>query len=345
MAGVHLSCGLTDSSVAAKNDQLKQLTNYLSTNHDNDAWIVAGDFNIPTSSYTINFARHSGLITQQTALILASLEPAFKDIGLHDAYLTSCLEATDAKNVDDFDGLFEGEAGATFDPRNNVFAAVTSGTSENRPQRYDRVFIRSQNTLHVDCFNLFGLPENVNGIRVVASDHYGVRASIKITDRQDTSAGSDRDAIGKLRVKYKQATTGMSDSATLESTLRSQCMLPTEDQIAARKETFDLLKNVILDTFDGQVSTSSSISLNLVAVGSYALGVWTSDSDLDCLCIGSISSKTFFKLARQRLAKAAERGIRVLRKVEAKTGTMLELSVNGIAADLQYCPAAQIADR
>jgi poly(A) polymerase Pap1 len=83
----------------------------------------------------------------------------------------------------------------------------------------------------------------------------------------------------------------------------------------------------------------------VVPVGSYALGVWTSDSDIDCLCVGTISSKTFFKLARQRLVKAEGRGVRIMRKVEASTGTMLELSVNGVAMDLQYCPAARVVER
>lgn len=35
----------------------------------------------------------------------------------------------------------------------------------------------------------------------------------------------------------------------------------------------------------------------------------------------------------------------MLRKVEANTGTMLELSVNGVNIDLQYCPAANVVQR
>jgi hypothetical protein len=73
--------------------------------------------------------------------------------------------------------------------------------------------------------------------------------------------------------------------------------------------------------------------------------VWTYGSDIDCLCIGTISSKTFFKLALQRLLKAHDQGVRILRNVEANTGTMLELSVSGVAMDLQYCPAANVVER
>jgi poly(A) polymerase Pap1 len=83
----------------------------------------------------------------------------------------------------------------------------------------------------------------------------------------------------------------------------------------------------------------------VVPVGSYGLGVWSTSSDIDCLCVGSISAKTFFSLASQKLRKAADLGIRILRRVKANSGTMLELDVRGIKLDLQYCPATKIAER
>jgi len=145
--------------------------------------------------------------------------------------------------------------------------------------------------------------------------------------------------------RLREPIPNMSDLATLESILHSQRMIPTKQQIAARQEAFELLKYAVLDNFDDQIPTNTGIFLHIVAVGSYALGTWTLESDLNCICIGSITSKTFFKLARQRLAKAQGKGIRILRKAETKTGKVLELSVNGIATNLQYCPAAKIAER
>ncbi len=68
-------------------------------------------------------------------------------------------------------------------------------------------------------------------------------------------------------------------------------------------------------------------SLVVVPVGSYGLGVWTSTSDVDCLCIGPFSSSTFFALTVQRLKKAAAQGVKILRRVRANSGTMLELEV------------------
>jgi poly(A) polymerase Pap1 len=120
-------------------------------------------------------------------------------------------------------------------------------------------------------------------------------------------------------------------------------MFPTEDEQQQRSDAFALLEAVLAGS--STESNVSEIPMVIVPVGSYALGVWTSVSDIDCLCIGSITPKTFFQLARQRIRRAEAQGIRVIRRVEADTGTMLELSVNGVAVNLQYCPAARIVDR
>jgi poly(A) polymerase Pap1 len=131
----------------------------------------------------------------------------------------------------------------------------------------------------------------------------------------------------------------------LETVLSTHRMFPDAEEIQQRQQAFAILKQTILGSSDDHDATLSDIPMVVVPVGSYALGVWTSDSDIDCLCVGTISSKTFFKLARQRLVKAEGRGVRIMRKVEASTGTMLELSVNGVAMDLQYCPAARVVER
>lgn len=122
-------------------------------------------------------------------------------------------------------------------------------------------------------------------------------------------------------------------------------MFLTEEERSRRQAAFHLLSEVVIGGSHVGSSTAADIPLVVVTVGSHALGVDTSDSDIDCLCIGTISSKTFFKLARQRLQKAESQGIRILRKVEASTGTMLELSVGGVPMDLQYCPAARVIER
>ncbi|CAO2656487.1 Nn.00g052900.m01.CDS01 [Neocucurbitaria sp. VM-36] len=344
VAGVHLTCGLTDGSVAPKNVQLKNLTSYLTQHHRNEPWIIAGDFNITTSTYTIGTAIKNKSISSQTAGILSSIESEFADAGLLDAWSIARIEAADEVAINECDDLFEGENGATFDPRNNALAAATSGTSNNRPQRYDRILVRSQDTLCVIRFNHFGLPEEVEGRQVVASDHYGVRTTIQVLGDADDRAFDDRSLMEQLPIQHKRAVGRLSDLIALNTVLAAHGMFPHDEQVRQRKDAFALLKQVVLGTVSEGDLTIPDIPLVMVPVGSYALGVWTSESDIDCLCIGAISSKTFFKLARQRLLKAESQGVRILRKVEASTGTMLELSINGVAVDLQYCPAARVVE-
>lgn len=204
--------------------------------------------------------------------------------------------------------------------------------------------MRSDGYLKTSHCNTFGLPEDVDGAQVVASDHSGVRSTLEVMQIK-SSYEAELDTTRQHEVERKRASSTLSSTAGLTASLTSGGMFPTEEEVQQRTTALSLLKEVILGAPDHTTSTTSEIPMVIVPVGSYALGVWTSESDIDCLCIGTISSKTFFKLARQRLTKAHDKGVRVLRKVEASTGTMLELSVNGIYMDLQYCPAASVIER
>ena len=340
IGGVHLTCGLTDGSVAAKKVQVQVLTKYLTRTYSDSPWIIAGDFNLVTSTYTIDTALKDKSITNETYATLSAIEDTLSGNGLLDAWSTTSAES----NITSSDDLFPGEEGATFDPRSNILAAGTSGTSSNRPQRYDRILIRPQDTLYASEFNHFGLPEEVSGRQLVASDHSGVRASMRLLEPVSAISPEHRELLAALPVYHQQAPPSMTDDEAV-SMLATHRMFPTDEEAQQREAAFTLLKQIVLgETEDGD-SSSPDIPLVMVPVGSYALGAWTWDSDIDCLCIGTISSKTFFKLARQRLQRAENPDVRIMRKVEAGTGTMLELSVNGIAMDLQYCPAARVVER
>ncbi|KAF2018297.1 hypothetical protein BU24DRAFT_421277 [Aaosphaeria arxii CBS 175.79] len=345
LAGVHLTSGLTDGSVAAKKVQLQNIRSYLAHEYPSSPWIVAGDFNITTSSYTIQTALKSKSISQQTSNHLSAIESALVDAGFIDTWTVARIEGTEVTTTDNFDDLFEGEEGASFNPRENRLAAATSGTSNNRPQRYDRILVRGQNTLRVHQFNQFGLPDNRDGVQIVASDHCGIRAAFKIAPLTSTESTKRPDNLNLLPVKLQQLSTVLSETSTLETTLELHGMFPTKEEIEGRRDAFALIKKIILGSSNDEETIESDIPMVMVSVGSYALGVWTSASDIDCLCIGSISSKTFFKLARQRIHRAQDQGVRFLRRVEASTGTMFEISVNGVSMDLQYCPAARIVER
>ncbi|KAF2629963.1 hypothetical protein BU25DRAFT_262141 [Macroventuria anomochaeta] len=343
VAGIHLTCGLTDGSVTAKKVQVQNLLNHLTRRYSNNPWVIAGDFNLATSAHTIANALKGKSITSQTGNTLAAIEDQLSGNGILDAWSVTRDEQPDETHCLDTDELFEGEEGATFDPRNNILAAATSGTSKNRSQRYDRILVRPLEALRVTAFSMFGLPAEVNGTSVVPSDHYGVRASLQLSRPTEQLSPNHREMLNGLKVEVQRASQVAAQE--LESTLHRHRMFLTEEQNLKRQAAFALLKGIVLGISTNSSSTAADIPLVMVTVGSFALDVDTSTSDIDCLCIGSISSKTFFKLARQRLQKADSQVIRILRKVKASTGTMLELSVNGVPMDLQYCPAARVVER
>ncbi|KAH6637689.1 hypothetical protein C7974DRAFT_390010 [Boeremia exigua] len=343
VAGIHLTCGLTDGSVAAKKIQIQKLFNYLTYQHSDSPWIVAGDFNLTTSVHTIDNALELRSITGQTKHTLAAVEDQLRGDGLLDAWVVTRNERISSVISVDTNALFDGEEGATFDPRNNILAAESSGTSQNRPQRYDRILVRPRDKLQITGFRMFGLPAGVDGTNVVPSDHYGVRASMQLCRPPEQLSPDHHELLKSFKVAFQNRShLALPD---LESALQENHMFLSEEERTKRQAAFHLLREAVLGKFCNESSVSADVPLRIVPVGSFALNVDTSTSDIDCLCIGSISSKIFFKLARQRLQRAETYGIRILRKVEASTGTMLELSVNDVVMDLQYCPAARIVER
>jgi len=342
VAGVHLTCGLTSGSVIAKKVQMQNLIKYLKSDHASSPWIIAGDFNLTTSSYTIEEAVKSKTIPPSTVHTLESIEKMQSEAGILDSWILARVEGVDDAALLDADDLFEGEQGATFNPRENVLAAETSGTSNNRPQRYDRILFRPQGLFDIARYNQFGLPEVTEAGSKVGSDHSGIRASFKLLLDSNDNATVTPNTLHQCEVEHIHASAELSQTSDLHHALSQRAVFPTDEDEVRYQEAFNLLRTVISPP--NEQSSSTEISLVVVPVGSYALNVWTPDSDIDCLCIGPISSKTFFQLARQRIRKAEPKGVRLLRKVEANTGTMLELSVNGVNMDLQYCPAANIAE-
>ena len=366
VAGVHLTCGLADGSVAAKKSQLQTLIGHLSRKYLGNPWIVAGDFNITTSAFTIDAALKRKSISSHTANTLCSLGSMLSESRLSDSW---CVARVETGNISrstqhqmDAEDLYEGEQGATFDPTSNPLAAESAGRgSNNRPQRYDRILVKREDLLCVSGFNMFGLArendiETGDGMKMddvaesyCGSDHWGVRSTLRI----DTSPGVEEsnDVLHQLApVQLKKAPPSLSNMAALKAYLAEQSTFPTEEQTENRKGVLALMKNILQQDLsqrstDNADSNRFNIPMVVVPVGSYGLGVWDTSSDMDILCIGSISAKTFFSLTIQRLRRVADLGVNILRKVIAKSGTMLELDVRGVKLDLQYCPATRIAER
>ena len=358
LSTAHLTCGLTDGAVANKKLELQSLLQYLARSYPRNPWIVAGDFNITTSAYTIDAALKKKAISPQTATYLTSLETSLTEAGLVDAWSYARVQYGESSYDEDQKHpgeAYKGEEGATFDPTVNELAAEIVGSGfNNRPQRYDRILIKGQDFLQISGFNMFGKTKGVLGEDATegtdategrlsyASDHWGVRCSLKFTSGIADQPADDNSKL-LTPVDLKMASSLLADVSELRACLAKRNVLPSEEDIKSREAAFDLLKDAILEDSD-EANARGKPTFVVVPVGSYGLGVWTPSSDIDCLCIGPISPRIFFTLATQRLRGAAAKGIRILRRVRAHSGTMLELEVLGVKMDLQYCPATFVAE-
>lgn len=353
VAAVHLTCGLSNGGIAAKASQLKALTTYLQTTHPSDEWIVAGDFNLQTSKHAIASALANKGISRETyEQIQAGLidEEVFSDAwelcfgeGEEDNVRYEAEDVQVAWGANKGDG----ESGATFNPLTNPLAAERVQWSlDPRPQRYDRVLIKRSGNLRARDVRRFGFPDVSSGGGhdttttgpVCGSDHWGVKAVFDIHIGSKGAfplAGQD----SNLKLPLKQA--DISDQL-LKTFVETSIPTPSDDRV--REAAIKTLKEVLeqeQETATGAPSRGA-FPIVLAPVGSYALGVYSKDSDVDCLCMSTISSKTFFQVARQRIKRfGAGHGIRVIRFVDAKI-PVLELKVGDIKFDLQYCQAPTV---
>ena len=358
LATCHLSQGLTDGAVAAKIGELQRIIDHLHSMHANNPWIIAGDFNLTTSRCTIDAALKKKTISKPTATRIASFDEILRDFGLLDAWVTARCEvgesSDDMRHPKDVWDAFEGEQGATFDPSENLLASKLVGDGAgNRPQRYDRILVKTENAFTVAGFNMFGFPlrGQLDGgsDALPASDHWGIRCLLRrkpgtLIDRGDAT-GLRMDPV-PLPLKY--ASPELRDPESLKTYLQRLGSFPTEEDEALRKQAFGSLRSAIIDAIgvdgmQGDGSIRKRPPLVIDSVGSYALGVWSRDSDIDCLCVGPFSSRTFFSVIASHFKQSSD--IKILRRVKANTGTMLELEIAGIRVDLQYCGATSIAEK
>ncbi|KAK7748886.1 hypothetical protein SLS53_000910 [Cytospora paraplurivora] len=356
LAALHLTHGLKDGAITARKSEIELTLKYLAKNYPEHPTILTGDFNITTSSYTISQALEKKAISPHAVASVRNFDRTFHEDRFVDTWVASQLEKGTASR-DVHETAFDGEQGATYDPTGNPLAAEIVGSGFNmRPQRYDRVLVKGEDYFQVVQFNTFGfltevLHEEGKDITLHASDHWGVRAILRLGPVPE----SQRPAVVGAEivpVKLKTAQDSLVDSATLLDTLRQLGSIPSEEETEKRAQAFKILQSVIMRPPASSTSSPptaaatgrSSTPLVITPVGSYGLGVWDSSSDIDCLCIGPFSSSTFFSIAAQRLRRALDKGIKVIRRVRAHTGTMLELEVQGIKVDLHYAPSQAVAE-
>ncbi|KAL4895100.1 hypothetical protein BDV59DRAFT_200352 [Aspergillus ambiguus] len=347
VAGVHLTCGLSDTSILAKRSQLQSIITHLSSKYTDNPWVVAGDFNITTSSHTIDMAVKRKSISPQAAAIMSSLDGMLAEAGLSDCYFTSRAKGSSSDQLGDhwgqweFGALYEGEEGATFDPTANDLAARIVGQSFHaRPQRYDRVLVRG-NGFETLCFNRFGAPDSISEADVqLGSDHWGIRAVLQAQNATPADTKKEQPSIDIVR-----SPPSLGGVEQLIQCLGDYEAFPSTVEIARRQEIFELIRRVVNQRDPNlSVDTRLNLSFVVVPVGSYGLGVWDDSSDIDVLVLGQLSSRTFFTLMIAKLRKTTDGEIKILRRVKAASGTMLELEVRGVRVDLQYCAATRVVE-
>ncbi|PTB39778.1 hypothetical protein M441DRAFT_419895 [Trichoderma asperellum CBS 433.97] len=349
LAACHLSRGLTDIALNTKRDEITTLVEYLKSSFPRNPWVIAGDFNLASSSRTIDEALEAGEISEKGLECLQVIDTIVAKAGFQDSWLitrvgpgeSSSTTGSHESNL----GLYEGEQGATFDPTSNDLAAASTGVVNSRPQRYDRILVKKCAQLHPHGFNMFGQPavnENGSTSQTFASDHWGIRCLLMLSPREE---GNETQSAFHFQVDLHKAALSLGNFEELKASLESSGQFPTTAEANLRKEAIDLLQRILIeeDATTTAAETRSKVQLALIPVGSFGLGVWTNLSDVDCLCVGNISTRVFFNLAVQKLRKASADGVKILRRVMANTGTMLELEIRGIKFDLQYCAAAAIA--
>ncbi|KAH7419668.1 2'-5' RNA ligase superfamily-domain-containing protein [Cadophora sp. MPI-SDFR-AT-0126] len=358
VANVHLTSGLTDKAVKSKIQQMEVLSDFLISRSKKGVELeearesevaIAGDFNLTTSNQTIKTALSRGLITKETAEAVKNV------VNLNvweDAFLASEPNPGDGLGDEDegetecdggmfgHDGneIFEGEQGATFDRSTNPIAAQLNPPIDRSPQRYDRVLYLKGGSISAerDGFEIFGLADNEGR---VGSDHYGVRALLRINDAKSNRGHGTFEKESKMGLSGKLGNFGSRITVIEDDTDISTLLapfLPTANDIAQREMAIELLQSTL--------SRGTGLeNLILAPLGSYLMGTYFSDSDVDVLAIGCVSPAKFFDFAGRELGKldaigGSFKGVHFVNSLVS----IVEVCVLGIKFDLQYCQAEEL---
>jgi endonuclease/exonuclease/phosphatase family metal-dependent hydrolase len=325
---VHLSSALSDQSVKAKMQQMKTITDFAQNNKaiNRRHFIVAGDFNLTTSSYTVKTALSRAIITPSTAqLVTRVIDRNFWE----DAFEVCNLKRSENVHDDD-SGSWES---ATFDRSSNPLAALSEPPIDKSPQRYDRILYQKGGSMKAEHFERFGLP---NEYGKCASDHYGVLATLRIAQTKGEVLPTDSQSRLVDNSKL-QIIDDLQDLPTLIS-----AHLPSQEDRNQREQALQLLHQTL--------SKDKALNDLIVApLGSYLMDTYFADSDIDVLVIASISPQAFFHSASTQLHSlaAAETGNTEFKGVHFVNSlvSIIELIVMGIKFDVQYCQARELIER
>lgn len=327
LVNVHLTSSLTDQAVKSKLSQMRILKEFLMREGRIERTVfVAGDFNLTSSSRTIETALAKGIIKPETAKAVETvIDPDF---------WVDAFDISASGNPDLYEGRFKGERGATFDRLTNSLAALTDSPIENRPERYDRVLLQKGRHVKLKYLEIVGLPTDAGEC---GSDHYGLSVVAQIDGKSNIDIHSIKAAVKQ----FNAATASIElveDITDIEPLLLS--FLPTDEDREKRYQAIALLETTLR-------STERTASLVLAPLGSYLMETYFPESDVDMLAIGSVSSQTFFDLASYQLKSLQATGDDGFKGVHFVNSlvSIIEVWVLGIKFDLQYCEAPELLTR
>lgn len=324
VANIHLTRALTNEAIAAKKCQMGTLTNLFTDNRlsKNIGVFVVGDFNLTTSSRTLETALDRGIITPTTAQQVGEVVDS-------EVWNDAFIVCGNGKEEVDGEGFYEGEQGATFDRLKNPLATMSKVVIDNRPQRYDRILFKKGDYIHASSFEVFGRPTEDG---TCLSDHYGVCATFQIDRMNDASANTETGQQVLCNVRIVE------DSTDIKPLIEPY--LPTAADRKQREEALEIFRSTLS-------SNQSLADLIIAPLGSYAMETYFTDSDVDILVIATVSPQFFFNFATDQLRaislgdKDIFKGIHFVNSLVS----IIEVNIRGIKFDIQYCQAAALVKR
>jgi len=236
----------------------------------------------------------------------------------------------------------------TYEPTANSLAAATARESRE-PQRYDRIFIKRGSKLSIipESTQLFGLPHTGGA---PASDHWGLKSAVNL-DSTFKPLTTITPVISVSVPLLSLLPTTITD-AELHNFCAQFDYVPSDAQNAMFKRAVDTLDTFLFNLSSPLVvdsdlnSHTSAVRLVASPVGSYALGCHHPASDVDCVVVGNINPRTFWKLMRRKIRSSVGdvSSIRLRRFVGDASVQIMELEVHGMKMDIQYCPAGRLID-
>ncbi|KAJ3192240.1 hypothetical protein HK101_006860 [Irineochytrium annulatum] len=232
-------------------------------------------------------------------------------------------------------GVENGHLRFTYDSERNELARRIS--KKQLRDRIDRVLIRGAGWGVVSC----GVDEGrVDGR--VGSDHGALVCEIA-RGAQDGSPQLSRSGLNgtpAVLPGYDEAASDLASDPVMAAFLQSRGSIPDEAAHTARAAAFRALAG-----FLGTLLQPAPVRVE--PVGSFAIGTWSVDSDLDILCVSLVSRSSVIAALRgddegavgphHTSDSALPDNIRILRIVEDARVPIVELRVDGMKVDLQYC--------